>query len=76
MKLATMFGREISGHSTCRAVHDDRSLAAREDMIGAQRERQFLTNVATGVIDDGQPVGIGILRKADIRAMCRHGGHQ
>ena len=53
-------GGNVLGHPARRAVGHDRPLALLEDMLGADRQRVLLAEVAPLGIDHGQPVGIRI----------------
>ena len=56
-------------HAARRAVHDDRPRRLREHGLDAQRERRLLADVPSVGRGDRQPVGIGILKKSDIRVL-------
>lgn len=58
---------DVVDHPAGREVGGD-GLAVPELVQGTQRERVLLADVRAGLIDDSQPVGVGVLREADVGA--------
>ena len=43
-------------------------------MIDAQRQSVLLAEISAVLVDDGQPVGVRVLAKADVGTRTRHFG--
>ena len=59
-------------HPARGAIHHDRALLAAQNVIDAQSERVFLAEIVARFVDDRQPIGIGILAKADVGSGLAH----
>src|SRR5262249_48151365 len=56
-------------HRRCgRKIGHDRARRLAQNVAGRQRERVILAYRLAGLIDDGQPVGVHVLREADVGA--------
>ena len=66
MKGDAVLRGEVLGHPAGGAVRDNRPLAAAQHVVQTQSERVFLADVPAGLVDHGQPVGIGILAETDV----------
>jgi len=62
---AIVGGGDVVEHSAGGEVGDGNAGAAGENPLGAQRQGIFLADVNAVFIDDGEAVGIGVLREAD-----------
>ena len=51
----------------------DEALATAEHVAGSQGQGVFLTEVFPALVDDGQPVGVGVLGEADVGLGLGHG---
>ena len=58
-------GGDVVEHPAGGEVGDGEAGSAGENPSGTESEGIFLTDVNTGFIDDGEAVGVGVLREAD-----------